>query len=85
MDGFQLDRGFQIFLTGYPTAQEELDFDALDLKPFYSGAMVRFQGALHRCGSSHPMLLALALPRMLLPHLVLARLSQSTTQPYLRS
>lgn len=49
VDGFQLDRGFQIFLTGYPTAREELDFDALDLKPFYSGAMVRFEGALHRC------------------------------------
>jgi hypothetical protein len=42
------DRGFQIFLTGYPTAKEELDFQALDLKPFYSGALVRFQGALHR-------------------------------------
>eukprot|EP00892_Ulva_mutabilis_P001423 jgi/Ulvmu1/11281/UM073_0053.1 len=48
VDGYQLDRGFQIFLTGYPTAREELDFAALDLKPFYSGALVRFQGALHR-------------------------------------
>lgn len=48
VDGYKLDRGFQIFLTGYPTAKEELDFQALDLKPFYSGALVRFQGALHR-------------------------------------
>lgn len=37
VDGFILDRGFQIFLTSYPTAKEMLDYDALDLKPFYAG------------------------------------------------
>lgn len=37
VDGFILDRGFQIFLTSYPTAKELLDYDALDLKPFYAG------------------------------------------------
>lgn len=37
VDGFRLDRGFQIFLTSYPTAQELLDYAALDLKPFYAG------------------------------------------------
>ena len=37
VDGFTLDRGFQIFLTSYPTAKEMLDYTALDLKPFYAG------------------------------------------------
>jgi monoamine oxidase len=40
-EGFLLDRGFQIFLAGYPTTRATLDYPALDLKPFYAGAMVR--------------------------------------------
>lgn len=46
-DGFLLDRGFQIFLTGYPYTKEVLNFDALELKPFYAGARVRYGGAFH--------------------------------------
>jgi phytoene dehydrogenase-like protein len=41
-EGFVLDRGFQIFLTSYPEAQRALDYDALQLKPFYAGALVRW-------------------------------------------
>ncbi len=37
VDGFLLDRGFQIFLTSYKEAQAVLDYSALDLKPFYAG------------------------------------------------
>jgi phytoene dehydrogenase-like protein len=48
VDGFLLDRGFAIFLTGYPEAQKVLDYDALDLQPFYAGADVHFEGAFHR-------------------------------------
>lgn len=48
VEGFLLDRGFAIFLTGYPEAQRVLDYDALDLKPFYAGADVRFNGSFHR-------------------------------------
>lgn len=44
VDGFLLDRGFQIFLTSYPTAKELLDYDALDLKPFYAGEPVLSSG-----------------------------------------
>ena len=40
VDGFLLDRGFQIFLTGYPEAQRVLDYDALDLRPFFAGASI---------------------------------------------
>lgn len=47
VDGFQLDRGFQVFLTSYPEAQAWLDYDALELQPFLPGALVRFQGRFH--------------------------------------
>ena len=39
VDGFLLDRGFQIFLTSYPEAQELLDYQSLDLQPFYAGGL----------------------------------------------
>lgn len=45
MDGFLLDRGFQILLTAYPEAQKLLDYQALDLKSFRSGALIRLDGA----------------------------------------
>ncbi|CAL5224451.1 g7140 [Coccomyxa viridis] len=48
VDGFLLDRGFQIFLTSYKEAQAMLDYQSLDLKPFYAGALVRWNGAFHR-------------------------------------
>lgn len=41
VDGFQLDRGFQILLTAYPEARRLLNYSALDLKPFRSGALIR--------------------------------------------
>ncbi|PSC76748.1 Amine oxidase family [Micractinium conductrix] len=47
VEGFLLDRGFQIFLTSYPEAQAALDYPALDLQPFYAGALVRFAGGFH--------------------------------------
>ncbi len=47
MDGFRLDRGFQVFLTSYPEAKSILDYEALDLKPFLPGALVRYRGRFH--------------------------------------
>jgi protoporphyrinogen oxidase len=41
VDGFKMDRGFQIFLTSYPEAKRILDYDALQLKAFRSGAVIR--------------------------------------------
>lgn len=46
-DGFLLDRGFQIFITAYPEAQQLLDYRALDLRRFYSGAQVYYGGRFH--------------------------------------
>lgn len=48
VDGFLLDRGFQVFLTAYPEAQKVLDYDALDLRSFEPGAIVRHGDAFHR-------------------------------------
>lgn len=47
VDGFLLDRGFQIFITAYPEAQRLLDYQALDLRKFYSGARIYFDGRFH--------------------------------------
>ncbi len=44
VDGFLLDRGFQVLLTAYPEAARVLDLAALDLRPFQAGALVRCGG-----------------------------------------
>lgn len=40
LDGFLLDRGFQVFLDGYPEAGDLLDKESLDLRAFRPGALV---------------------------------------------
>lgn len=40
VDGFLLDRGFQVLLTAYPEARARLDFDALDLCALEPGARI---------------------------------------------
>ncbi len=44
VEGFQLDRGFQVLLTAYPEAKLTLDYEALNLRYFISGARVRYAG-----------------------------------------
>ena len=48
IDGFLLDRGFQVFSPGYPEAKRFLDYHALRLQSFHPGALVRFAGKFHR-------------------------------------
>ncbi len=48
VDGFRLDRGFQVVLTAYPEARAQLDYRPLGLRPFYPGALVRYGGRFHR-------------------------------------
>jgi len=48
VDGFLLDRGFQVLLTAYPEARRLLDYRALRLRTFSPGALVRTGGKLHR-------------------------------------
>lgn len=40
VDGFTLDRGFQVALTAYPELHRQLDMAALDLRAFDPGALV---------------------------------------------
>lgn len=40
VDGFTLDRGFQVTLTAYPEMHRQMDIDALNLQAFDPGALV---------------------------------------------
>lgn len=48
VDGFLLDRGFQVLLTSYPEAIAQLDYDALRLCAFAPGAIIRHEGHFYR-------------------------------------
>ncbi|GIF00823.1 NAD(P)/FAD-dependent oxidoreductase [Paractinoplanes rishiriensis] len=48
IDGWRLDRGFQVLNTAYPRVPALLDIDSLDLRYFTSGVLVRRGGELHR-------------------------------------
>lgn len=48
VEGFRLDRGFQVLLTGYPEVPAALDLPALALARFEPGALVRHGGRFHR-------------------------------------
>ena len=48
VNGFLLDRGFQVFPTAYPEATAQLDYSTLKLRHFSPGAMIRSQGKWHR-------------------------------------
>lgn len=50
VDGYRLDRGFQILLGAYPEARSMLDYDALDMRSFSPGAMIRHGDRFHRLG-----------------------------------
>jgi phytoene dehydrogenase-like protein len=41
VDGFKLDRGFQVLLTNYPEARKTLNYSDLRLKYFDSGSMIK--------------------------------------------
>ena len=48
VDGFLLDRGFQVLPTAYPEARHAFDYEALGLRPFYPGALIRRGGRVTR-------------------------------------
>lgn len=41
VDGFLLDRGFQVLLTAYPECRDVLDYDELNLHAYDPGAIIR--------------------------------------------
>jgi len=50
VDGFLLDRGFQVLLTAYPETGRFLDYDALDLRKFDPGALILNQNGITKIG-----------------------------------
>ena len=50
VDGFQIDRGFQVLLTAYPEARRVLDYRALRLRAFEPGARVWTGGRFQSIG-----------------------------------
>jgi phytoene dehydrogenase-like protein len=48
VEGFLLDRGFQVMLPAYPEARRVLNYDELDLRRFYRGAEVITPQKNHR-------------------------------------
>jgi len=50
VDGFVLDRGFQVLLTGYPEIYRHLNLPELDLRLFEPGAIVWREGKGHVVG-----------------------------------
>ena len=50
IDGFNVDRGFQVLLTAYPELERQLDLDALELREFDPGALLWFGERLRRVG-----------------------------------
>lgn len=53
VDGFTLDRGFQVLFSAYPTLREELELDDLTLRPFVPGAILAEPG--NRSSLSDPL------------------------------
>jgi phytoene dehydrogenase-like protein len=79
VDGFLLDRGFQVLLTAYPEARRALDYERLGLRPFSSAALVRRHGGFSRVADPlrHPLDAARSLragPGTMLDKLRIARL-----------
>jgi phytoene dehydrogenase-like protein len=47
IDGFILNRGFQVLQTAYPEARRVLNYDRLELRPFAPGTIIRINGRFH--------------------------------------
>ena len=50
VDGFRLDRGFQVLLTAYPEAVRFLNYKALDLRKFDPGAIILNKNGITELG-----------------------------------
>src|SRR4051794_7967072 len=48
VDGWRLDRGFQVLNTAYPVVARELDLGRLALRELTRGALLRWHGGMHR-------------------------------------
>ena len=69
VDGFRLDRGFQVFLPAYPQAKCALDYERLDLRPFFRAVDIFYGGRFHRAADPlhHPFQIARTLHDRVVP------------------
>jgi phytoene dehydrogenase-like protein len=67
VDGFRLDRGFQVLNTAYPRLRTLVDLPSLRLRYFTSGVLVRRNGRLRRL--THPVRKPAGIPAGLLGRL----------------
>lgn len=63
VEGFRLDRGFQLLNPAYPEAKRVLDLDGLDLQPFVAGLSVSV--GMKRYSLGDPLRLPSAIPQTL--------------------
>ncbi|MEH6656499.1 NAD(P)/FAD-dependent oxidoreductase [Leeuwenhoekiella marinoflava] len=64
LDGYQLDRGFQVMLDAYPKSKEYLDYNSLELQKLIPGAVIFENGNSQTLGD--PLrALSLAIPTVL--------------------
>ena len=63
VDGFLVDRGFQVINPSYPALRRAVDLDALDLQPFGAGVVVRNDRGLTTL--AHPLREPLQIPDLL--------------------
>ena len=54
IDGYRLDRGFQVLLTAYPEARKFLDYEKLELRKFYPGSRVWYKDKFHQVSDPFP-------------------------------
>ena len=87
LDGYVLDRGFQVLNTSYPQVRRRLDLAAMGARRLSAGALVRYDGRLRRIGN--PLREPKALPGQLAHHLLspvdLARLGRYSARAGMRS
>jgi protoporphyrinogen oxidase len=60
VQGFRLDRGFQVFFTGYRNAAALLNYKALDLRAFAPGAHIYTGNRFHTISRNRPLSYALS-------------------------
>jgi phytoene dehydrogenase-like protein len=54
VEGFRLDRGFQVLFEAYPAARAELDYAKLDFRAFSPGCLIRDAGTFHKVDRTDP-------------------------------
>ena len=82
VDGLTLDRGFQVYNTGYPEGRQLLDYSALDLRELSAGVIVALGGTRHYLGDPRrePTWALAALTHPVAPRVDLARFALSVAR-----